>query len=206
MERFRETLDEGRRVIIARFLDDSEALVCVRGLAALEDELIRAIKAYVVRHVYPLDRPTSSERLSIVAVGGYGRFTLAPGSDIDLLFLLPYKQTPWGESVVEAMLYVMWDLRQKVGHSTRSVDECIRQARADMTIRTSMVEARFHRRRQGLVRRDADALRQGDRRQDRPRICRRQADGARGAHQAGRHLALCRRAQRQRGQGRAARP
>ena len=62
----------------------------------------------------------SAPRLTIVAVGGYGRGALAPGSDIDLLFLLPYKQTPWGESVVEAMLYVLWDLRQKVGHATRS--------------------------------------------------------------------------------------
>ena len=54
--------------------------------------------------------------LSIAATGGYGRGVLAPFSDIDLLFLLPYKQTPWGESVVEAILYILWDLRQKVGH------------------------------------------------------------------------------------------
>mgnify|MGYP000078230235 CR=1 FL=1 len=74
---------------------------------------------------------TEGERLCVLAVGGYGRGTLAPGSDIDLLFILPYKQTPWGESVVEAVLYMLWDLRQKVGHSTRSVDECLRQAREE---------------------------------------------------------------------------
>jgi [protein-PII] uridylyltransferase len=68
---------------------------------------------------------------------------LAPGSDIDLLFLLPYKQTAWGESVAEAVLYALWDLGLKVGHSTRSVDECIRQARADMTIRTTLLETRL---------------------------------------------------------------
>ena len=78
-----------------------------------------------------------------MATGGYGRGTLAPGSDVDLLFLLPYKQTAWSESVVEAMLYVLWDLKLKVGHATRSVDECLREARADMTIRTSLLEARF---------------------------------------------------------------
>jgi len=78
-----------------------------------------------------------------VAVGGYGRGMLAPGSDIDLLFLLPYKQTAWGESVAEAVLYALWDLGLKVGHSTRSVDECIRQARADMTIRTTLLETRL---------------------------------------------------------------
>ena len=81
--------------------------------------------------------------MAIVATGGYGRGLLAPGSDIDLLFLLPYKQTAWGESVAEAILYCLWDMGLKVGHATRSVNECIRQAKADMTIRTAMLEARF---------------------------------------------------------------
>src|SRR5678816_4016477 len=80
--------------------------------------------------------------MSVIAVGGYGRQTLAPGSDVDLLFLLPYKQTPWGESVVEYMLYVLWDLGLKVGHSTRTVADCVRMAREDFTIRTALLEAR----------------------------------------------------------------
>ena len=80
--------------------------------------------------------------MSIVAVGGYGRGMLAPGSDIDLLFVLPYKQTAWGESVAETILYTLWDMGLKVGHASRSIDECIRQARADMTIRTTVLEAR----------------------------------------------------------------
>ncbi len=143
VERFRRALEEGRARIVGRFCETDEGLACARQLASLEDEIVIAIKDYVVRHVAPSDKPTRSERLCIVAVGGYGRFTLAPGSDIDLLFLLPSKQTPMGERVVEAMLYMLWDLKQKVGHATRSVDECIRQAKADMTIRTSMVEARY---------------------------------------------------------------
>ena len=93
----------------------------------------------VVGHLYPAQNPSSGERLAVVATGGYGRGTLAPGSDVDLLFLLPYKQTAWSESVVEAMLYVLWDLKLKVGHATRSVEECMRDA-ADMTIRTSLLE------------------------------------------------------------------
>ncbi len=76
-------------------------------------------------------------------MGGYGRGMMAPGSDTDILFVLPYKQTAWGESVAEAVLYMLWDLGLKVGHATRSVDECLRQARADITIRTSILEARF---------------------------------------------------------------
>ena len=112
-------------------------------LSELEDGLIRAIHHYATRHVYPLENPSNAERLAIVAVGGYGRGTLAPGSDIDLLFLLPDQQTPWGESVVETILYVLWDLKQKVGHASRSVEECLRQAKADMTIRTTLLEARL---------------------------------------------------------------
>ena len=78
-----------------------------------------------------------------MAVGGYGRGTLAPGSDIDLLFLLPARSTPGSERVVEAILYVLWDLRQKIGHATRSVEECLRRSREDMTIRTTILEARL---------------------------------------------------------------
>lgn len=143
VDRFHVALRDGRAAVLTDFASDHGGLACASRLASLQDDIIRSLYDYVVRYVYPLDRPSTAERLCVVAVGGYGRATLAPGSDIDLLFLLPYKQTPWGESVVEAMLYVLWDLRQKVGHSTRSVDECLRQAKADMTIRTALLEARF---------------------------------------------------------------
>ena len=136
------TLQQGRRTIRAWFEEDRLGTVCARRLCHLQDELIRAIYAYVTRWVYTAHNPTSGERMTVVAVGGYGRGTLAPGSDIDLLFLLPAKQTAWGESVTEAMLYVMWDLGQKVGHATRTVEDCIRLARSDMTIRTAILEAR----------------------------------------------------------------
>jgi [protein-PII] uridylyltransferase len=140
---FRSTLAEGRARARARLEARGSGLACARLISQLQDELIGAIYDYVVNYVYVVDNPTFAERLTIVAVGGYGRGMLAPGSDIDLLFLLPYKQTPWGESVVEAILYILWDLRQKVGHATRSVAECIRHARADMTIRTTLLESRF---------------------------------------------------------------
>jgi [protein-PII] uridylyltransferase len=116
---------------------------CASGLSEFQDDLIRLIYDYTVTHVYRATNPSDAERMSIVATGGYGRGLLAPGSDIDLLFLLPYKQTPWGESVAEYMLYVLWDLGFKVGHATRTVEQCIKLSIADTTIRTALLDARL---------------------------------------------------------------
>ena len=134
---------QARAVVQERLLADRRGVLCAERLSFVQDELIRVIYDFAVAHVYPVKNPSSAERIAVTAVGGYGRATLAPGSDIDLLFLLPYKQTPWGESVVEYILYMLWDLGLKVGHATRNVEECIRQARSDLTIRTAILEARW---------------------------------------------------------------
>ncbi len=115
----------------------------VAALSTAQDHIIQALFDYATRWVSRAANPTSSERLSVAAVGGYGRGGLAPQSDIDLLFLLPYKQTPWGESVVEYILYVLWDMGIKVGHATRSVGDCIRLSKTDVTIRTALLESRY---------------------------------------------------------------
>lgn len=122
---------------------DGNGRRCASGLSHFQDELIKLIYDYTVAHVYRATNPSDAERMAIVATGGYGRGLLAPGSDIDLLFLLPYKQTPWGESVAEYMLYVLWDLGFKVGHATRTVDQCIKLGAADITIRTALLDARI---------------------------------------------------------------
>jgi [protein-PII] uridylyltransferase len=139
----RRVLDQGRAEAQERLLVERDGFACARRLSGLMDGVVKLIHDAVVRQLYPADNPSTGERLAIVATGGYGRGTLAPGSDIDLLFLMPYKQTAWGESVVEAMLYVLWDLKLKVGHATRSVDECLREARADMTVRTALLDSRL---------------------------------------------------------------
>ncbi|MPR07132.1 [protein-PII] uridylyltransferase [Microvirga tunisiensis] len=139
----KKLLDRGHQEAQEKLQDSQNGLVCARYLCDRMDELVHIVHDAVVQHLYPAANPSAGERLAVVATGGYGRGTLAPGSDVDLLFLLPYKQTAWGESVVEAMLYVLWDLKLKVGHATRSVEECLREAHADMTIRTSLLEARF---------------------------------------------------------------
>ncbi len=138
----RDALQAGRAEIEARFLRRNDGAEAVLAHAWLMDTLIRAIHDAVTARLYRAPNPTRAEQICVVAVGGYGRGEIAPHSDIDLLFLLPYKPTPHVEQVVEAILYMLWDLRLKVGHATRSIDECLRQARADTTIRTSVLEAR----------------------------------------------------------------
>ncbi|MYG26876.1 MAG: [protein-PII] uridylyltransferase, partial [Boseongicola sp. SB0677_bin_26] len=64
--------------------------------------------------LHPNPNPTDGERIAVLAVGGYGRGEMAPYSDVDLLFLMPWKVTPWAESLIESMLYVLWDLHLKV--------------------------------------------------------------------------------------------
>ncbi len=81
-------------------------------------------------------------RLAILATGGYGRGVLAPFSDVDLLFLTEPTPAPATLQAVEFMLYVLWDLGLKVGHATRSVDECLAEADRDITIRTALIDAR----------------------------------------------------------------
>ncbi|MBS0282055.1 MAG: nucleotidyltransferase domain-containing protein, partial [Proteobacteria bacterium] len=88
--------------------DGLPGLEAARALSALQDALIQVIYDFAVKHVYYAQNPTTAERLSIVATGGYGRGELAPGSDIDLLFVRPFKQTAWGESVIEFILYMLW--------------------------------------------------------------------------------------------------
>jgi [protein-PII] uridylyltransferase len=104
--------------------------------------LIRVVHDYAAEYVYPAPNQTAGERLAIVAVGGYGRAELAPMSDVDLLFLRPYKQTARQEQLIEFILYMLWDLGLKVGHAARTVEECVRLSREDMTIRTALLESR----------------------------------------------------------------
>ena len=145
----KDALVRGRAEIRARFEKGegaSEAGIgtaCVRATSFLIDQLVRIAHDYADWYEYRGSNPTSGERLSIIAVGGYGRAELCPQSDIDLLFLLPYKQTPRGEQIVEFILYLLWDLGLKVGHATRPLVECLRLAREDMTIRTGLLESRY---------------------------------------------------------------
>jgi [protein-PII] uridylyltransferase len=143
LERLKALLNSALAAARHQLEADGDGRRCAQGLSLFHDELIRLVYDYTVGHVYPATNPSDAERMAIAATGGYGRGMLAPRSDIDLLFLLPYKQTAWGESVAEHMLYILWDLGLKVGHATRTVDQCLKMAVADLTIRTAMLDARL---------------------------------------------------------------
>ncbi|MDA0651813.1 MAG: [protein-PII] uridylyltransferase [Proteobacteria bacterium] len=140
----KDALAAGRDEIRRRFEEDgASGEANVRATSYLMDQIFRFVLEATTTLVYPTANPTSGERICIAAVGGYGRGEMAPFSDIDLLFLLPYRLTPRVEQIVESVLYLLWDLGLKVGHATRSTDECIRLSREDVTIRTALLEARF---------------------------------------------------------------
>jgi [protein-PII] uridylyltransferase len=138
-----DALAAGDAEVRRRLLDSEGGRKVAFARSFLIDQIIRVLYDFTLTYEYQADNPTSGEHLSIVAVGGYGRAEMAPFSDVDLLFLLPYKQTAWGEQVVEFMLYVMWDLGLKVGYSVRSIDDCLRLSRKDLTIRTALLEMRY---------------------------------------------------------------
>src|SRR4051794_23607746 len=141
--RLKAALTEGRAAAERLLLQDRHGRLCAERLCLMQDEIIQILYEFAAHHLYPTQNPSEAEHMAVVATGGYGRGLLAPGSDIDLLFLLPYKQTAWGESIAETILYCLWDMGLKVGHATRSLAECIRQAKADMTVRTALLEARY---------------------------------------------------------------
>ncbi len=140
----RDALAQGRAEIARRLgATPSAGHEIASAQAFLIDQLVRVIHDHVVSAVYPMSNRSTGERLAVLAVGGYGRGEMAPHSDVDIAFITPSKQTPWCEQVIEAMLYFLWDLGLKVGHSSRSLDDMVRMCRQDLTIRTAMLEGRY---------------------------------------------------------------
>ncbi len=137
-------LEAGRAEIARRLAENPQAgREAASAQAFLTDQLLRLIFDFTTQRLYPLNNPTASERMALIAVGGYGRGEMAPHSDVDIAFITPWKQTGWSEQVIESMLYTLWDLGLKIGHSSRSLDEMVRMAKSDLTIRTALLEARY---------------------------------------------------------------
>ena len=140
----RKAVDDGRQHIATALSQRPfAAYEATRSYSWLTDKILVTALDLVCKHLHPLANPTEAERLCVFAVGGYGRGEMAPHSDVDLLFLTPYKITPWAESVIESTLYILWDLKLKVGHASRTVRDCLRLGTEDFTIRTALLERRF---------------------------------------------------------------
>ena len=118
--------------------NEAKSLFCKKT-----DVLVTTVFNLVHEKFFPSTNPSENHSFSLVAVGGYGRGEMAPYSDIDLLFLSPYHQTDWAKKMVESILYILWDLKFKVGHSSRTIEDCVRLGLDDLTIQTSMLEKRY---------------------------------------------------------------
>lgn len=139
----KEANAKGRARAEELLMADGGGLACAMRISRLQDHIITILHDFALNHVFNAANTPEASRLGVAAVGGYGRGTLAPGSDIDLLFLLPAKKPAWVEPAIEFILYILWDMGLKVGHATRTVEECVRLSKTDMTIRTAILEARY---------------------------------------------------------------
>ena len=127
-----------------------------REICAQRASLIDIVLRHLLDAALVPAKGVTLPHLSVVAIGGYGRGELNPFSDIDIMFLHPnsLRQVDgrFGE-VIERILYMLWDVGFKVGHSTRSIAEAVKQANADMLSKTSLLESR-------LVAGDADLFKE----------------------------------------------
>ena len=131
----RDLLREARATLLSRFEAGEEADALVAARAGLADALLHRLWQ---RHLHPV-----LPRGALVAVGGYGRGELLPYSDIDLLILLPAAEDTAVRQALEGFITLLWDIGLEVGHSVRTVEECRREAAADITVATNLMEARL---------------------------------------------------------------
>jgi [protein-PII] uridylyltransferase len=132
---FRQVLDRGAELLTERFTADEAIEDLVRDRARLVDV---ALKAAWVRHA---DKYAGD--LALIAVGGYGRGELHPSSDIDIMVLLPKSDSSDWQPDIERFLTFLWDIGLEVGHSVRSIDDCQRESLADISVATTLFEARL---------------------------------------------------------------
>jgi [protein-PII] uridylyltransferase len=132
---YKACLKHGRATIKQQFDAGRDTHTLLLGRSWLVDQ--------VLVHAWQLHLGDAAEVLALAAVGGYGRSELMPGSDIDLLLLLPNDAGDRFNAQLEALLTFLWDIGLEVGHSVRSVDDCVEQALADITVITNLMEARW---------------------------------------------------------------
>ena len=131
---YREYLRQAHEELKTRFLAEDPIEDLVHARAALIDVVLR--EAWRTQHLVDIDSWT------LVAVGGYGRGELHPCSDIDIMLLVPEPPDAHGRGYVERLVTFLWDIGLEVGHSVRTVDECVQESTADVSVMTTLLEAR----------------------------------------------------------------
>ncbi len=129
----RERLKSNRAALAAAYLAKPSAARYLTRHAALVDGLLGEISTR-------LNLPAT---FCLAAAGGYGRGELFPGSDVDVLLLLPHDPTPEQQAILEKWVQACWDIGLEIGHSVRTIEACITEANADITVETNLLEARF---------------------------------------------------------------
>ena len=129
----RQALQSGRAALYAVYADKPQPATLLHGLAKLVDGVLRTIWRELAM---PKD-------IVLAAVGGYGRGELYPASDVDLLILLPDADKVHHQAALERLIGLLWDIGLDIGHSVRSIDECLNEAANDITVQTALLEARF---------------------------------------------------------------
>jgi [protein-PII] uridylyltransferase len=129
----RDALQAGRQVLKEKYLAGGSPAALLHGTARLVD--------MVLRHLWTT--AAMDRQLALVAVGGYGRGELYPASDVDLLILLPDDAREQHAPALEKLIGTLWDIGLDIGHSVRTVGECLDEAAHDITVQTALLEARF---------------------------------------------------------------
>ena len=132
-ETIRESLATAGEDLRARFLTGESVVDLVRARAVQIDEVLTGL----------WHEHLESTGAALAAVGGYGRGELHPYSDVDVLLLLPDKLSDGAEDALSAFVTALWDIGLEVGHSARTVAQCGDEAAADLTVATSLIEARL---------------------------------------------------------------
>lgn len=129
----KEQLKAERQIVIDRFLGDGKTDLLLTDLTKIVD-------AALAKSWTNFDLPASA---ALVAVGGYGRGEMFPYSDVDVLILLQEAPDDAVQAKLEELIQLFWDIGLEIGHSIRTIDECLSESAADITVQTSLLEARL---------------------------------------------------------------
>ncbi len=139
---FKAFLKEGQATIRACHEAGASGRRVLELRTALIDGLIARLLALAEADFFREHMPVK-ERLAVAAVGGYGRGEMNPASDVDVMFLYPWKASPYVQTVSERVLYALWDLGLEVGNAVRRISDAVKMAQQDLTVRTAFLDSRF---------------------------------------------------------------